>query len=196
MDPNEFYEGRNDYLKRLPPEYYRGQAYVHWTMTIHERKTGWLSPVLYYKFREILTHTMFRYALCCPFYCCMPDHFHFIWMGISNGSDQRNAVKYFRKHLNLVLKKVGFELQKQACDHVLKEEERMEAEFANVVGYIARNPERANLVEEDRFSDYKVSGCLVPGYPELKPFEADFWERFWRIYNYLQEHGLTRLIET
>ncbi len=71
----------------------------------------------------------------------------------------------------------------------------MEEEFANVVGYIARNPERTYLVEEDHFYDYKFSGCLVPGYPELKPFEPDFWERFWRIYNYLQEHGITRLIE-
>ena len=105
MEPKDFYEGRNDYLKRLPPEYYRGQAYVHWTMTIHERKTGWLSPVFYYKFRELLTHTMFRYALCCPIYCCMPDHFHLIWVGILSASDQRIAVKYFRKRLNLVLKK-------------------------------------------------------------------------------------------
>ena len=113
MEPKEFYEGRNDYLKRLPPEYYRGQAYVHWTMTIHERKTGWLSPAFYYKFRELLTHTMFRYALCCPIYCCMPDHFHFIWMGILSGSDQRIAVKYFRKQLNLVLKKGDFKLQNQ-----------------------------------------------------------------------------------
>ncbi len=193
MDPKEFHEGRNDYLKRLPPEYYRGQAYVHWTMPIHERKAGWLSMVFYYKFREILTHTMFRYALCCPIYCCMPDHFHFIWMGILSGSDQRSAVKYFRKQLNLVLKNVGVKLQKQSYDHVLREEERIEAEFANVVEYIARNPERANLVKEGHHSDYKFSGCIVPGYPELKPFETDFWDRFWRIYNYLQQHGITRL---
>ena len=77
-----------------------------------------------------------------PFYCCMLDHFHFIWMGILSGSDQRIAVKYFRKQLNLVLKKGDFKLQNQSYDHVLKEEERIEAEFANVVEYIARNPER------------------------------------------------------
>ncbi len=53
-----------DYLKRLPPEYYRGQACVHWTMTIEDRKTGWLVPIFYYKFRELLTHTMFRYGIC------------------------------------------------------------------------------------------------------------------------------------
>ena len=73
---------KKDYLKRLPVEYYRGQAYVHWSMTMEHRKTGWLIPIFYYKFREILTHTMFRYGLCCPIYCCMPDHIHLLWIGI------------------------------------------------------------------------------------------------------------------
>src|SRR5271154_7526891 len=86
-----------DYLRRLPAEYYRGQAHVHWSMTIDDRKTGWLIPIFYYKFREILAHTMFRYGLCCPIYCCMPDHLHLLWIGYPNGADQRLAAKYFRK---------------------------------------------------------------------------------------------------
>ncbi len=48
---------KRDHLKRLPPEYYRGDAVVHWTITIRGRKAGWLSPVLLYRFRELLTHT-------------------------------------------------------------------------------------------------------------------------------------------
>ncbi len=56
----------HSYLKRLPPEYYRGQAYVHWSLTIQDRKQGWLKPVTLYRFRELLTLTMFRYGLCCP----------------------------------------------------------------------------------------------------------------------------------
>jgi hypothetical protein len=47
-------------LRRLPAEYYQGRAYVHWSMTIDERKTGWLIAPLCFKFREILTHTAFR----------------------------------------------------------------------------------------------------------------------------------------
>ncbi len=31
-----------DALPRLEPGFYRGQAYVHWVMTIEGRKTGWL----------------------------------------------------------------------------------------------------------------------------------------------------------
>ncbi len=91
------------HLPRLSAEYYRGQAYVHWTMTTRNRETGWLIPSFYYKFREILAHTMFRYGLACPLYCCMPDHIHLLWVGILDLSDQQIAAKYFRKHLNRVL---------------------------------------------------------------------------------------------
>jgi len=53
-------------LKRLPPEYYRGLAWVHWTLTIEERKTGWLDARFLYKFREIVAHAALRYQFACP----------------------------------------------------------------------------------------------------------------------------------
>jgi REP element-mobilizing transposase RayT len=181
---------RHSYLKRLPPENYRGQAYVHWSLTIEDRKTGWLIPIFYYKYREILTHSMFRFGLCCPIYCCMPDHIHLLWVGICHQSDQRQAMRYFRRQLNPVLEKLKARFQLQAYDHVLREEERQRTAFEDVAEYIARNPERKNLVTSDGFRDYPYTGCLVPGYPELKPFEDQYWDRFWRIYSHLHQHGL------
>ncbi|MFQ5734461.1 MAG: hypothetical protein ACE5KM_21205 [Planctomycetaceae bacterium] len=189
MQPNH---NHDDYLKRLPPEYYRGQAYVHWSMTIQDRKTGWLSPILYCKFRETLTHTMFRYGLCCPFYCCMPDHIHLLWVGIKDGSDQRNAAKFFRSQLNPVLEKLETRFQQQAYDHVLLEEEQERTAFEDVAEYIARNPEQAGLVPPDCYRDYQYTGCLAPGYPDLTPWQDNFWDLFWRIYSSLRENGLTR----
>ena len=97
----------HDHLKRLPPEYYRGKAYVHWSLTIEDRKTGWLIPIFYYKYREILTHTAFRFGLCCPIYCCMPDHIHLLWAGILDSCDQRLAMRYFRRQLNPVMEKLN-----------------------------------------------------------------------------------------
>ncbi len=178
------------YLKRLPSEHYRGQAYVHWSLTMEDRKTGWLIPIFAYKFREILTHTVFRYGLCCPIYCLMPDHMHLLWVGLDQECDQRIAMRYFRKQINPVLEKLGARLQLQPYDHVLREEERDRNAFEEVAEYIARNPERAGLVPVDGFADYVYSGCLVPGYPELRPFENDYWDRFWRTYSYLSKHGL------
>jgi REP element-mobilizing transposase RayT len=180
----------HEYLKRLPPEYYRGQAYIHWSLSIEDRKTGWLIPTLYYKYREILTHTAFRYGFCCPMYCCMPDHIHLLWAGILESCDQRIAMRYFRKQLNLALEKLGVRLQLQPYDHVLRDDERKETAFEAVAEYIARNPERKQLVPSDGFVAYKFTGCLIPGYPELKPSDQDYWPRFWRIYSHRAKNGL------
>jgi hypothetical protein len=192
MTPEESHDER-DYLRRLPPEHYRGQAYVHWSMTMQDRKTGWLIPIFYYKFRELLTHTTFRYGLCCPIYCCMPDHLHLLWVGILDGSDQRNAAKFFRSHLNPVLEKLGARLQSQPYDHVLRESERERSAFADVAEYIARNPERAKLVGPDRFQEYQYTSCLVPGYPDLNPWQPGYWDLFWRIHSRLRETALVRV---
>lgn len=192
MSTEDRFDDRNDYLKRLPPEFYQGTSYVHWSMTIGNRKTGWLSPVLHYKFREILTHTVFRYALCCPIYCLMPDHVHLLGIGLLEGSDQQRAIKFLRRQVNSVLEELDARFQQQPHDHVLRDDERQPTAFENVVEYIARNPERAGLVGPDRFREYPYTGCLVPGYPELLLRQDDFWERFWKIHAYLRENGLIR----
>src|ERR1044071_8152604 len=124
MQPPKLLDGRKDYLKRLPPEFYRGQAYVHWSMTIEDRKTGWLTPAFYHEFREILTHTMFRFGLCCPIYCCMPDHLHLLWVGVCPDADQLKAMRFFRRQMRPVLEKLRVGFQKQPYDHVLRDDER------------------------------------------------------------------------
>jgi hypothetical protein len=122
----------------------------------------------------------------------MPDHLHLLLVGILDNSDQRLATRFLRKHLNAVLAKLGFQLQQQPYDHVLCEAERERDAFEDVVEYIARNPERAGLISEDRFREYPYTSCLIPGYPELSPWQTDFWDRFWRSYSYLRQHGLVR----
>lgn len=92
--------------------------------------------------------------------------------------------------MNPVLEKLNARLQQQPFDHVLRDDERAGIAFENVVEYIARNPERAGLVPIDGFRSYAFTGCLIPGYPELMPWQADFWERFWRICNYLKTREL------
>ncbi|WP_417746985.1 hypothetical protein [Rosistilla oblonga] len=90
------------------------------------------------------------------------------------------------------MQRIGYELQDQAYDHVLTEDERREAEFRNVCEYITRNPERAGLVERDRFESYGFTGCLVPGYPSLRPFDPDYWDQFDKIIAFLRINGLMR----
>jgi len=71
-----------NHLHRLEAGFYRGDAIVHWSLTMLNRKQGWLNGLFYYRFREILTHTAFRYAIACPIFCLMPDHLHMVWMGV------------------------------------------------------------------------------------------------------------------
>jgi REP element-mobilizing transposase RayT len=182
MNARDQPSGEHDYLRRLSPEAYRGRAYVHWSMTIDGRKKGWLIPILYYKFREVLTHAAFRYSFCCPIYCLMPDHMHLLWVGFNEASDQLRGARFFRTHMNPVLKKLGAEFQLQPHDHVLRDDERQADAFENVVEYIARNPERAGLVAVDAYKTYPYTGCLLPGYPTLSLWQPDFWPLFWRIY--------------
>ena len=184
---------KRDHLQRLPDECDRGFAVVHWTPTIRDRQTGWLDGKLLYRFRELLTHSAFRYAIACPIFCLMPDHFHLLWMGILPGSDQRVAMQHFRKSMNDSLGRIGFELQDQPYDHVLSEDERQESALMETCDYVARNPERAGLLPVDGYASYPYSGCLVPGYPEIRPFKQDFWMRFNRSVSYLRQNGLTRL---
>ncbi|WP_442509131.1 hypothetical protein SH528x_000681 [Novipirellula sp. SH528] len=184
---------KRDHLHRLPPRYYQADAIVHWSITIFERRQGWISVTLLYRFRELMTHTLFRYGLACPIFCLMPDHFHMVWMGLCPGSDQLLAMKHFRKTVNDSLKRIGFQLQDQSYDHVFKEQDRREGEFRNACEYIARNPERAGMVDVDKFAQYKFSGCVVPGYPELRVFDADFWDRFDRVISFLRKRGLMQV---
>jgi hypothetical protein len=84
------------YLPRLPREYYQGDAVVHWTFPVELRATGWLDDSFHLPFRELMVHTTARYNLLCPIYSLMPDHLHFVWMGLSVESDQMVAIAFFK----------------------------------------------------------------------------------------------------
>lgn len=142
-----------DHLRRLDGAEYRGHAVVHWTMTMRE-----LDAKFYYRFRELLTHSQFRFAIACLIFCLMLDHVHLMWMGILDSSDQKLAMRHLRQRLNESLSRIGFELQDQPYDHVLREDERQEEALIETCEYIARNPERAELVGVAEYADYPYSG--------------------------------------
>ncbi len=164
-------------LPRLASAAYRGHAAVHWTMTIEGRATGWLDSAHHAAIRELLLHTCHRYALACPAYCLMPDHAHFLWLGIAPTADQRLAAAWFRRHWNALLAP-NRTLQRQAHDHVLREAERAHDAFPKIATYILQNPERAGLVAAWR--DWPYLGALLPGVHPLDPRAPAHWDRFWR----------------
>lgn len=135
-------------------------------------------------------HTAVREGLLCPIYCLMPDHLHFVWMGLKADTDQRNGMKFLRAQLGRELKPWKF--QHQAHDHVLSAEERKRDAFAKVCGYSMANPVKANLVV--RPEEWLFSGAVIPGYPKVDPREAKFWPWFWKQYHAQREPGLERRI--
>jgi putative transposase len=173
------------HLPRLDPEFYRGFAVVQWTLTLERHATGWLDVGFHFHFRELLLHAAMREALCCPVYVLMPDHLHLLWMGLRIRSDQRNAMRFLRKHLAVELARrspagVEFELQKQAHDSVLREQDRRRDAFEKSCFYILDNPCRKKLANHPR--EWPHLGAVVPGYPFLHPLAENFWEQFWKIY--------------
>ena len=171
------------YLPRLPREYYQGDAVVHWTLTIFDRAQGWLTPALHAQFRELMLHAAAREGLACPIYCLMPDHLHLIWMGLRLDTDQLNGMAFLRTYLEPALAPASF--QPQAQDHVLREEQRKRNAFAKVCFYVAANPVRAGLVPEGGVWSY--IGCILPGYPKMKPTDEGFWPKFWKIFTKLRQ---------
>ena len=57
------------HLPRLQPEFYQGDAAVHWTLTVFDRGVGWLNDSFHSQFRELLLHVAAREGLLCPTYC-------------------------------------------------------------------------------------------------------------------------------
>ncbi len=172
-------------LPRLPREFYQGRAAVLWTHTFEHRATGWLDVPFHGRFREILLHACARYQLACPAYMLMPDHWHLVWLGLAEESDQYTATSMLRKHLQPHLD--AAKLQDRAHDHVLREKERERGAFMSACRYVLENPERAGLVPQ--WSAWPYVGAMVPGYPDFDPRADDFWEDFWKIYLRLSDRN-------
>lgn len=174
------------HLPRLAPEFYRGRAFVHWTLNIEDRATGWLTPAFHHAWLLMLLHTCARYSLACPTYVLMPDHAHVLLLGLDEtGSDQRVAIEFLRKHLRPHLTPMDW--QRQTYDHVLTEAERECGAFQAIAHYILDNPVRAELIP--RWQNYPFTGSTVAGYPDLDVRHDGYWDIFWRIYNRLVERA-------
>ena len=173
------------HLKRLADVYYEGaSSYIHWTMTMDQRRSGWLTPLVHAQLREALTHSLGRHKLICPVYVFMPDHAHFLLMGYQKSSQHKPAITQFRRQWNQLLKP-DFQLQHQAYENVLRESDRKCDAFQSTAYYISQNPVRSGAVTHS--SDYPYWGTLVPGYPHFDPRKDNFWKSLWLTYNKLQE---------
>lgn len=179
------------YLPRLRREFYQSDAVVFWTLPMAGRTRGWLTERLHSAFREVMLHAAAREGLLCPAYCLMPDHLHFVWMGLRHDTDQRNGMKFLRAELGPYLEPARF--QHQAHDHVLTPAERRRQAFSVACAdYVLLNPLRAGLVKSP--AEWPYVGVVVPGYPRANPFEASYWQWLWTRYSELREPGIEQRV--
>jgi putative transposase len=177
------------YLPRLRREFYQADAAVFWTMPVAHKAKGWLDTGFHAVFRELTLHAAAREGLLCPAYCLMPDHLHFVWMGLRLDADQRNGIKFLRAQLGRFLKSARF--QHQAHDHVLTSEERHQRAFGLACAdYVLLNPWKAGLVPAP--TEWPYLGAVIPGYPRLNVFDPDYWPWFWKHYFTVREPGLEK----
>lgn len=54
---------------------------------MHNRGRGWLTPEHHAALLEAMRDWLVRYHLCCYGYCLMPDHGHFLLIGLNDRSD-------------------------------------------------------------------------------------------------------------
>jgi len=179
------------YLPRLKREFYQGDAVIFWTMPVHLRQKGWLNERFHSAFQAMTLHAAAREGLLCPAYSLMPDHIHFVWMGLRTSTDQQNGIKFLRAQLGSYLKPAKF--QHQAHDHVLKPEERQRKFFGLACAdYVLLNPIKGELVKNP--ADWPFSGAVIPGFPKVNPFENDYWSWFWKHYHAVRERDVEKRV--
>ncbi len=161
------------YLKRLPLNRYIGRQYVFWTLCIADRKTGWLDVTTHLRLRELMMHASWRYHVAFPVYCLMPDHAHFLGVGLDRVADQRMAMRFVRSESGPLLHRCGCSWQKQAFEHVLREADLDREALRSTIAYILANPQRKGLVEHA--NDWPYLGSVIPGYPMVDPLQDHLW---------------------
>lgn len=166
-------------LHRLSKASYLGRAWVHWSLTVDQRKQGWLNERSHGFWREILLHALHRYDLAVPVYCLMPDHAHILFVGTKKESDQLRALRFVRTQTRRRMFSHEYKWQRQAYDRVIRASDRTGSALRATCHYIAENPVRAGLVEVAR--EWPFCGSLLLGYPELDHLDPSFDRLFWRL---------------
>jgi putative transposase len=159
---------------RLDPEEYLGEKWFFITMCCGHRKPvfltkkdgGWIVAILR---AEAATHQFLVDA-----FCVMPDHLHFLALGMAPASNLLAFAKSFKqKTAYSYQKKHGLKLwQKNFYDHILRPNESP----AHVAAYIWMNPVRKGLCKN--FEEYPFSGSFTR--PWKNSMGADFWVPPWK----------------
>ncbi len=158
---------------RLPPEEYFGQNRYFVTMCSEKRAPIFVDPRLAKWLIEALRKESEVQRFLIEAYCLMPDHLHFLAMGITLSSNLLTFAKLLKqKTAHVYLQRTGARLwQKNFYDHILRSSE----EPTRVAAYIWLNPVRKGLCKG--FEEYPYSGSFAK---PAKILAAPSWTPPWK----------------
>ncbi len=144
---------------RLAPCNYIGKKAFSITIAIYDRLSVFTTDDVVIEHISVLRDVSGKYHFDIPAYCFMPDHVHFLAVGMRADSSLTGFLKNYKQVTAFRYKQeTGRTLwQKSFYDHVLrKDEDRL-----SVIQYILANPVRRGLVVSA--GDYPYSGSFVYG---------------------------------
>jgi putative transposase len=97
-------------------------------------------------------------------YCAMPDHLHFLAIGMSASSNLLNFVMHFKRECTIAYHeyRTGPLWRKKFYDHILRDDDFN----GPVARYIRMNPVRAGLCTDARL--YEFAGSFVADWPGIE----------------------------
>ena len=141
---------------RLPLEEYCGEKWYFVTLCSEKRAPILVDPRIAKWLIETLRRESEVQGFLTDAYCLMPDHLHFLAVGVTPSSNFLRFVKSFKqKTAYRYLQKTGSRLwQRNYYDHILRSGE----EPTRVAAYIWLNPVRKGICKD--FEKYPYSGSF------------------------------------
>jgi putative transposase len=158
---------------RLPRQEYCGERWYFVTMCSERRAPIFADPAVAKWLIEALRKESELHSFLIDAYCLMPDHLHFLAVGITPSSNFLRFVKSFKqKTAYLYVQKTHLRLwQRNYYDHILRSNE----EPRSVAAYIWLNPVRRGICKD--FEQHPYSGSFSR--PARTPTEPS-WTPPWK----------------
>jgi putative transposase len=159
---------------RLPRDYYVGLRRYFVTTVCADRQPLLSHAATAHGVIDVLRETSQHHGFATLAYCAMPDHLHFLAVGLTESSNLLNFVMHFKRRTTIAhAERLGTRLwQKKFFDHILRESEANSA----VAFYVRMNPVRAGLCDDPW--KYEFAGAFSDDWSDLHAESP--WTPPWR----------------
>ena len=158
---------------RLPRPHYMGQRRYFITILCANRRPLLSSATTASTVIRILRETAMDHQFAIYTYCAMPDHLHFLAVGLELDCDLLNFVMHFKRSCTTACASIRGPLwHRTFYDCILRDDDSN----GPVAGYIRMNPVRKGLCVYPE--DFPFTGSFVEDHPDV--YDVPVWTPPWR----------------